>query len=99
MSFLATPHFEMESYPEMQAQSEYRSAYMTIISFLKFVDTGKCFTEKFLKDRFSHRLHYRVILEEMIAQSILKRSHEGNYVLNLQTATSSRNDDSRYLYY
>lgn len=85
MSFLADTHLEIKSNSEWQMEKDYRSAYMTIISFLKFVDNGSSFTEKFLKDRFSHRLHYRIMLDKMISHSILKKSGKDNYILNIES--------------
>ncbi len=85
MSFIADSRRELDLYQELEAQKEYKSAYLTIISFLKFVDNGSSFTEKFLKDRFSHRLPYRIMLEKMISHSILKKSGRGNYVLNIKS--------------
>lgn len=85
MSFLADVHFEIESTPDVQVQKEFKSAYLTIISFLKFVDNGSSFTEKYLRDRFSHRLQYRIILDKLFSHSILKKSDEGNYVLNMES--------------
>lgn len=85
MSFLEESRLEIESYPDTSVQKEYRSAYLTIISFLKFVDDGSSFTEKYLKDRFSHREHYRIMLDKMISNSILLKSGKGSYVLNLKS--------------
>lgn len=85
MSVLAENSLEMDSNLGFEAQKEYKSAYLTIINFLKFVDDGSCFTEKYLKDRFSHRLHLRIMLDKLISLSILKKSNEGNYVLNIES--------------
>ena len=84
MSFLDENHINLNLDPGFQVPKEYRSYYLTIISFLKFVDKGSGFTEKYLKDRFSHRHHFRIMLEKLISHSILKKSHNDNYFLNIQ---------------
>ena len=40
MSFLADIHFEIESEVDIQIEKEFRTAYLTVMSFLKFVDDG-----------------------------------------------------------
>lgn len=85
MSFLADIHFEIESEVDTQLQKDYRSAYFAIMSFLKFVDDGSGFSEKYLKDRFTHRSEYKIILNKLISHSVLKKSEEGNYFLNMES--------------
>ncbi len=99
MSFLTDIHFEIESEADIQVQKEYRSAYLTIMSFLKFVDNGSGFSEKYLKDRFNHRYEYRIILNKLISHSVLKKSDEGNYFLNTESKkiNSSVFDNSLFL--
>lgn len=99
MSFLADFHFEIESEVDIQLQKDYRSAYLTIMSFLKFVDDGSGFSEKYLKDRFTHRSEYKIILSKLISHSVLKKSDEGNYFLNTESKkiNSSVFDNSLFL--
>ena len=85
MSFLSDIHFEIESNHDLKQQKEFRVAYLTIISFLKFVDNGSNFTEKYLKDRFSHRNNFRIVLEKLISHSILKKSDDGTYILDMES--------------
>ena len=86
MSLIVENHLERNLTAEIQEQKEYRSAYLTIISFLKFADNGSLrFTEKYLKDRFSHRLQYRIMLDRLISHSILKKSDMGYYILNIES--------------
>lgn len=85
MSFLADIHFEIESEVDIQIEKEFRTAYLTVMSFLKFVDDGSGFSEKYLKERFTHRLEYRVILNKLISHSILKKADDGNYFLNTES--------------
>ena len=77
MSFLADIHEQ-----DGQLQKTYLSAYNTILTYLEFVDEGKGFSEKYLKERFFHRLEFKLVLSKLISHSVLKKSDDGNYYLN-----------------
>lgn len=85
MSFLTNLHAEIESVPDPQVQKQYKAAFLTIMQYLEFVDDGNGFSEQYLKDRFNHRLEFKVILDKLISHSILKKSQEGNYFLNTES--------------
>lgn len=80
MSFLKDIH-DMTEF-DGQMKKAYLSAYSTIINYLEFVDDGKGFSEKYLKDRFNHRVEFKIILSKLISHSILKKSNDGVYYLN-----------------
>ena len=83
MSFLTEFHSEIEML-DTRSQKTFMVAYNTIINFLELADDGSGFTEKYLKDRFYHRPEFKIILNKLILHSVLKKSNEGNYFLNLE---------------
>lgn len=82
MSLLSSIHAEIETEFDYRLQKPYLSAINTIMNYLELVDDGNGFSEKFLKDRFTHRSEFRFILQKLISHSVLQKTTEGTYYLN-----------------
>lgn len=84
MSFLTEIHSEIELEYDGAVQKTFMTAYYTIMSYLRFVDDGNGFSEKFLKERFNHRPEFKIILDKLISHSVLQKENNDTYRLNLE---------------
>ena len=87
MSFLTDIYSELDSEYEGTMKKEHMAAFYTILNYLELTDNGIGLTEEELKERFSKKTEFQIIIQKLKNHTVLERSSNGKYTLNREAKT------------